>query len=307
MEFRHVEAFVCVAERESFTRAGDQMHLSQSAVSQLIRGLEAELGEPLFVRNGRSVCLTPTGAKLLPAAMDLLARRQAFAGVAPPRPEDVTGDLRVGTSAAAPSFLWVRMFEAFAATYPNVNLTVRATSQTQTTVEAILAGELDAGFLPFPLPDPRLGGQLLGHQEAMLLAAPDHPLATGGPVSIGALGAAPFILYERRMNFRALAERFFRVLGIAPRVVLQSNDTNFIRAMTEAGAGVAFLPNWAVQKELAAGRLTVLDVSGPRLYEEFGTIYLKRGICVAAQEFVRFCVAHPELMPECSRGVLPQP
>lgn len=307
MEFRHVEAFVCVAERESFTRAGDQMHLSQSAVSQLVRSLETELGEPLFVRTGRSVCLTPTGAKLLPAAMELLARRQAFAGFAPPRPEDVTGDLRVGTAAAAPSFLWVRMFEAFAATYPNVNLTVRATSQTQTTVEAILAGELDAGFLPFPLPDPRLGGQLLGHQEALLVAAPDHPLAVAKAISVGALAATPFILYERRMNFRALADRFFRALGIAPRVVLQSNDTNFIRAMTETGAGVAFLPNWAVQRELAAGRLVPLDVSGPRLYEEFGSIYLKRGICTAAQEFVRFCAAHPDLIPECSRGTQPNP
>lgn len=303
MEFRHVEAFVCVAERESFTRAGDQMHLSQSAVSQLIRSLEAELGEPLFVRTGRAVCLTPTGVKLLPAAMDLLARRQTFAGFAPPRPEDVTGDLRVGTAAAAPSFLWVRMFQAFTATYPNVDLTVRATSQTQTTVEAILAGELDAGFLPFPLPDPRLGGQLLGHQEALLVAAPDHPLARAGEISVGALGATPFILYERRMNFRALAERFFRVLGISPRVMLQSNDTNFIRAMTERATGIAFLPSWAVQRELAAGSLVVLDAPGPRLYEEFGTIYLKRGICTAAQEFARFCSAHPDLLPECSQGV----
>lgn len=305
MEFRHVEAFICVAERESFTRAADQMHLTQSAISQLIRSFEQEIGEPLFVRTGRAVRLTPTGTSLLPVAMEVLASRKVLAGQALPRPEEVTGDLRVGTAAAAPAFLWVRMFKAFSERYAHVNLTVRATPQTLNTLEAVLAGELDVGFVPFPLPDSRLGGQILGHQEALLVAAPSHPLAREGQITVAALAAAPFILYERRMNFRGLAERFFRALGISPPVVLQSNDTNFIRAMAETGVGAAFLPNWAVQNELADGRLVPLAVPGPRLREEFGTIYLKRGICTAAQEFVRFCAEHVDLVPECSRGGLP--
>jgi len=305
VEFRHIEAFICVAERESFTRAGDQMHLSQSAVSQLIRRLEDEVGEPLFLRNGRSIRLTRTGSELLPAATEIMKWRHALAERTAPRPEDITGGLRVGTSSAATAYLWAHTYQAFAKTYPNVELDVRATPQTQNTVEDLISGELDVGILPFPIGTSRLSGKVLGHHEALLLAAPSHPLALKKAVTVEDLAAARFILYEHRMNFRALAERYFRELEIAPPIVLQSNDTNLIRAMAEVGFGIAFLPDWGVQRELAEGRLVILRAPGPRLHEEFGVVYLSRGICPAAQEFVKFCTEHIELLPPVARGPLP--
>ena len=302
MEFRHVEAFVSVAELESFTRAGDQLHLSQSAVSQLIRRLEEELREPLFVRNGRRVRLTRTGLELLPSAHEIMKLRTALAEKVAPRPEDISGGLRVGTSSAATAFLWARTYQAFALRYPKIELDVRATPQTQNTVEDLLSGELDIGVLPFPISSPRLVGKVLGHHEALLLAAPSHPLAKKRNVTLADLAEARFILYEQRMNFRALADTYFRELGINPKIVLQSNDTNLIRAMTEVGFGIAFLPDWGVQRELKEKRLAVIKAPGPRLREEFGVVHLAHGICAAAQEFVKFCMANNNLLPRVSRG-----
>jgi LysR family transcriptional regulator, low CO2-responsive transcriptional regulator len=302
MEFRNIEAFLSVAERASFTQAGDQMHLTQSAVSQLIRRLEEELGEPLFVRNGRAVHLTRTGADLLPVAAEAMKWLRKLSAKSAPRPEEITGGLRVGTAAAATSYLWADTYRAFTQTYPNVQLDVLTTQQTEKTTENLLNAELDVGIIPFPIPSSRLTGTILGHHEALLVAAPSHPLARKRKVTLDDLGAARFILYQRRMNFRALAERYFAENAIDPPVILQTNDTNLVRSMVEAGCGLAFLPDWGIQRELAEGRLIALPHPGPRLREEFGIVYLTRGICTAAQEFVKFCLEHNDLLPAVARG-----
>ena len=304
MEFRQIEAFVAVAEHESFTRAGDQLHLTQSAVSQLVRRLEEAIGEPLFVRNGRKIKATRAGDELLPAALEMLRLRRTFGARAAAAPEQVGGALRVGTSSAATAFLWAQTFQAFAQQYRKVELDVRSTQQTMKTLDDLLAGELDVGILPFPVPHPRLVGHVVGHQEALLVAAPSHPLAARRRITTADLAAARFILYEQRMNFRALSDLYFRRLGIAPTIVLQSNDTYLIRAMTEVGFGVAFLPDWAVQRELAEGRLLTLAKPGPRLTEAFGVMHLARGVSPAGQAFVAFCRENVALLPAIARGGL---
>lgn len=304
MEFRQIEAFIVASEQESFTRTGELLHLTQSAVSQLIRRLEEEIGEPLFVRHGRRVRATRAGIELLPAALEIMRWRHVFVERTMSVPENITGGLRVGTSSAAAAFLWARTFHAFANAYPNIELDVRSTQQTMNTQEDLLSGELDVGILPFPIPHPRLAGHILGHQEALLVAAPDHPLAKKSRLTARDLAKSKFILYEQRMNFRALSDLYFRTLGISPPIVLQSNDTNLIRSMAEVGFGIAFLPDWGIQRELQESRLILLRKPGPRLFEEFGVMFLARGISPAAQKFVDFCREHIDLLPRVAQGGL---
>lgn len=304
MEFRQIEAFIVVTEQESFTRAAESLHLTQSAVSQLVRRLEEDVGEALFVRNGRSVRPTPTGMELLPAALEIVRWKRVFAERSVADPARVSGVLRVGTSSAGTAFLWAWTFQAFAQAYPLVSLDVRSTPQTTNTLEDLLSGDLDVGIMPFPVPHSRLEGIVLGHHEGLLVAAPDHPLARKKRIGAADLKSARFIAYEHRMNVRGLSDAYFTAIGIAPFIVLQSNDTHLIRAMTEVGFGISILPDWAIQRELVEGRLVVLKGPGPRLFENFGPMHLARGISPAAQEFVRFCVQHPELLPSVARGPL---
>ena len=306
MEFRQIEAFIVVSELESFTRAAERLHLTQSAVSQLIRRLEDEIGEPLFVRNGRAVRPTGTGVELLPAAMEIVRWRHVFVDRSSQEPAQITGGLRVGTSSAGTAFLWARTFQAFAQAYPRVALDVRSTQKTVNTMEDLLSGDLDVGIMPFPLPHSRLSGVVLGHHEALLVAAPEHPLAAKRSLTAADLENAKFILYEHHMNFRALSDSYFGVLGVSPLVVLQSNDTHLIRAMAEVGFGIAFLPDWAVQRELEERRLVALPKPGPRQFEDFGAMYLSRGISPAAQAFVRFCEEHIDFLPRIAQGGLPR-
>lgn len=304
MEFRQIEAFIVVSEQGSFTRAGELLHLTQSAVSQLVRRLEDEIGEALFIRHGRNVIPSRTGVELLPAALEILRWRQVFEKRSITDPSRMTGALRVGTSSAGTAFLWAQMFQAFAQAYPLVKLDVRSTQRTATTKEDLLSGELDVGIMPFPLPHSRLTGIVLGHHEALLIASPEHPLALKGKLSTDDLAEARFILYEKQMNIRALADSYFEAIGITPHIVLQSNDTYLIKAMTEVGFGIALLPDWAIQRELKEGTLVALDKPEPRQFENFGPMFLARGTSSLVQEFVRFCEKNIRLLPENSRGPL---
>jgi DNA-binding transcriptional LysR family regulator len=301
MEFRHIEAFIAVADRGSFTRAAGQLHLTQSAVSQLVARLEEELGETLFLRHGNHVEPTQAGLSLLSSAVDVLNARRTFVEHARPGGTSPSGRLRVGTISAATAYLWATTYQAFTVAYPKIDLDVRATSRTLDTADAIVGGMLDVGFMPFPLNQSRLSGHVLGRHQALLVAAPDHPLARRRRLRVQDLSEARFILYEDRMNFRRMADNFFQEIGTAPNVVLETNDTHLIRAMVEVGMGIALLPDWSIQSELASGRLVVLKSPGPTLAEEFGVVHLARGASTLAQLFARFCVERTNLLPEVAR------
>lgn len=301
MEFRHIEAFVAVSDRGSFTLAAGQLHLTQSAVSQLVARLEDELGETLFLRHGSHVEPTQAGLRLLSLAADVLNARRTFIEHAKPGGTTPTGRLRVGTISAATAYLWASTYQAFTVAYPKIDLDVRATSRTLDTADAIVSGTLDVGFMPFPLSHVRLSGHVLGRHQALLVAAPDHPLARQRKLRVKDLSEARFILYEDRMNFRRMADHFFQEIGTVPNVVLETNDTHLIRAMVEVGMGIALLPDWSIQSELKSGRLVVLKSPGPPLQEEFGVVHLARGASTLAQLFARFCVERTNLLPEVAR------
>jgi DNA-binding transcriptional LysR family regulator len=190
MEFRHIEAFLAVADRGSFTRAAGQLHLTQSAVSQLVARLEDELGETLFLRHGSRVETTQAGLRLLTTAAEVLNARRTFIEHASPGGAAPSGRLRVGTISAATAYLWATTYQAFTVAYPKIELDVSATSRTLDTADAIVGGALDVGFMPFPLSNSRLSGLVLGRHQALLVAAPDHPrllaIITGACAAAGA-------------------------------------------------------------------------------------------------------------------------
>lgn len=307
MEFRQFETFVAVAETGSFTAAGERLHLSQPAVSQMIRKLEDSVGEALFLRSTRRLELTARARTLLPVAHEMLALRRSILDEAQGEPKLTRGLLRVGTSSSATAFLWARMYRAFADEYPLIELDIRTTSHTDRTREDLLWGRLDIGFLPFPHGEPRLDAVMLGNHTAELVCAADHPiLSRPGPITVEDIAVQPFLLYEVGINFRRLSDYFFRRLGILPRVSAQSNDTYLIKTLAELGFGLAFVPNWAIEDELATGRLHKLPFDTGNMTEELGLAFLKSQVSRPAQRFVRFCLDNLDLIPAVARQTLPR-
>ena len=302
MELRQIEAFVTVARTGSFTRTAEQLHRSQSAISQQIHILEREIGEPLLIRAHRRVGLSSLGRDLLPLAQGILLSKSLLLEKSKPSPLTVSGKLTVGTSAAATAYLWAGIYRAFAGKHPGVEMDIRTMQRTQDTIDSVVSGELDAGFANLPVGKPGLGYRALGFQEAVLTVPAGHPLVKLGVACRKYLAGEGFILYEPQISIRWLTDEFFRREGFTPRTVLESNDTHLIKRMVELGFGIAFLPDWSLEREIEEGRLTVVPIRGGRLIHELCVIFRRGGVTASVHTFVDFCSANRRLLPRVAQA-----
>jgi DNA-binding transcriptional LysR family regulator len=288
MEIRQIEAFVAVAESGSFTAAGERVNLTQSTISQQIKALEEEVGEALFVRGGRGVRLTDAGEQLLPRARLVLDALDEIAAVfhTPGRPP--RGRLRVGAASMATAYLFAPIYERFIATHPNVQLLVRSTATTEETLKQVVSGEIDVGFIAVPTTNQALVVEAVATDEVVLVVGAAHAWAGRLSVPAAALEDQPMIAFERGLSHRRTMDELFGSLGVAPRIVSETNDPQMVKALVEIGLGVALIPRWAVAREVEAGRLHVVTLQGHTLARDVNMIYLKRHTS-AVRAFVDFC------------------
>jgi DNA-binding transcriptional LysR family regulator len=300
MDFRRIQIFAAAAEARSFTQAAGRLHLSQSAVSQQVKLLEAELGEVLFHRGKRAVRLSPAGERVLLAAHELISAWDTFLERAQQR-DGIVGRLAVGASGAATVHLWSAIYNAFGREYPGITLDLKTTESTEESISQALSGDLDIALAVTPRKPTRVEMRVLGVHEALLCVPPSHPLANRRLVTAGDLKSERFLLFERPISIRWLAEEFFEREGVTPHVVLESNDAHLIRAMIEVGYGIGFLPDWSIQRELKERRLRVVRTDGPPLAQKFGLVFDPRTLTNVARAFIEFCQMLTHLLPATAR------
>lgn len=288
MEIRQIEAFVAVAETGSFTAAGERVSLTQSTISQQIKALEEELGEALFVRGGRGVRLTEAGEELLPRARIVLDALDEIAVAFDAPGRTPRGRLRVGAASMATAYLFAPIYERFIATHPNIQLLIRATTTTEETLRQVVSGEIDVGFIAVPVTNQALEVEPVATDEIVLVVNASHPWANRASVDASELDDQPMIAFERGMSHRRTMDELFAKVGVAPRIVSETNDPQMVKSLIEIGLGIALVPRWAVAREVEAGKLGVLTLEGHSLVRDVNMIYLKRHTN-AVRAFVAFC------------------
>lgn len=304
MDLRRLEIFCTAASVHSFTLAGERLHLTQSAVSQQVRLLEEEIGEVLFARGHRRVKLTYRGEQFLTAAHELLAAWARFRTTANLDKGQLKGRLVVGTSAAAAAYVWSALYRDFGLAYPQVEMGLRTMIATEASLAEIQSGELDFAFVPLPVTLRGTETIVLGEQEGVLCAIAGHPLSRRRTVTREELGSQRFVLYDKSMSMRWLADQFFESTGLRPQVAMESNDTHLIKAMISYGYGIGFLPDWSIENEIKERRIVSLRIPGPRLKQKMGLIFRPKSLSNVGQAFVEFCQSHAHLIPQiATRGV----
>lgn len=294
VDLNQLRTFRVIAETLNFTRAAERLNLTQSAVSHQIKALEAELGEPLFIRSKRGVKLSEAGQLVLDDAGHLLDLAEALRERVSRRARALSGHVRAAAATQAFVHLFAPLFEAFMSANPGVDLTFRTTPSTDQTVADILQGNADVGFASLPVYSPALRVAQLFEDELMLVVSAQHALAGRAEAPLRALGRERFILFERGASIRRAADEFFTKAGLQPQLALESNDTYFIKLMVEHGLGVSLLPAWAVRDELAAGRLARLRIQGQRLRRAVALVSLGRFQPAPTRAFVEFLLARRE-------------
>jgi DNA-binding transcriptional LysR family regulator len=240
MELRVLEYFTAIADGESFTRAAERLHVAQPSVSQQIRALERELGEPLFERGARGATLTPGGRALLPYARAALAAVAAARAEFAARSGLLTGSLALGTVGGLEETVFPELLGIFHRRYPGV--AVRLTEGTSAPLlDQVARGELDAAIIAgpgSPLPD-GISDQVFLRDMIMAVTRSDSKYAQHAAVPLRLVSSQPLITYSQGSGLRDLIEAAFQRAGLMLTAAYESNDPALHVALARQGVGTA--------------------------------------------------------------------
>jgi DNA-binding transcriptional LysR family regulator len=243
MEFRHLRTIVAVARHRSFTKAAEELYLAQSAISQQIRRLEAEIGIQIFRRSSRSVEITDEGKVILAHAQRVLAEFEDLQGELEALTGVMRGTVRIGGVYPFGSYDLYGVLADYRAQFPGV--AIHMVEDTQDEMLAMLRqDELDCAFASVD-PDAigaEYAGTLLWEEEFVVLAAADHPFAGQPHVTLAELVDEDLIAYRDNSALRRRFESALGRRGFEPRNAFVCTEMNAVRALASKGLGVAVVP-----------------------------------------------------------------
>lgn len=291
VSLRQLRAFAAVAQAGSFTAAARELHLTQSALSVLVRELERELGVQLLDRHTRRVQLSEAGSEFLPAVHRLLAGLQtAVAGVTDLR-DKKKGVLRLAAPQLMACTLMPQAIAAFRSRYPEVEVRLADTLPEQL-LNGVMAGEVELAVGQDVAVDDAIARRTLFRDRHWLICPPDHPFARRRSVRWAELGPWTFIAPTRDFRGRIAPE-----LAADARALLERPGTQEVSYMTTAlgmvaaGQGLTVCPTYSSPLVRAWG-LTMVCLAAPDFHREV-CVYAdaRRSLSPAAAAFVELLVA----------------
>ncbi|MEU7411880.1 LysR substrate-binding domain-containing protein [Streptomyces sp. NPDC042638] len=241
MELRQLEYFVAVAEEQSFTRAAERVHISQSGVSAQIRQLERELGAELFDRSARTVTLTVAGKAALEHARAALAAAGAVGQAVGEVTDLIRGRLTVGMVIGCTLTPLFDALAAFHQAHPRVEITLLEDNSDRL-VEGVRTGAVDLALIGAATATPDGLDALTIISERLTAAVPaGHPLAERRRVTLRDLIAYPIVCMPPGTGIRTVFDRACAAQGLQPAIALQASAADAIADLAARGLGVAVL------------------------------------------------------------------
>jgi DNA-binding transcriptional LysR family regulator len=243
---RALECLVAIVDSSSLTRAAAALHMSQPALSHQIAALERELGTPVIERLPRGIRPTAAGlaaaaeARLALAAADraVLAGRRAGAGLG--------GRIRIACAETMTAWVLVPVLRSWRRRFPDVELALKEYTSADRMAEVLANGQADLTVGPRPTRDDSRA-ELLGREEIVVVAAPEHRFASLGAVPLAELSREPLVHYDPDNGFAVWVEEFAAERGVAlPEPTLRTGSPRTAAQLAAAGMGVAIVPSSAL-------------------------------------------------------------
>lgn len=275
IDLHKLHVFHIVAQEGSFSAAAERLYITQSAVSQQIKELEAGLGQTLFDRGWRGVRLTLSGEILAETAaqvFDLIARAEtALTDVA----QLTSGRITISATQGVSSYLAPLWMQEFRAEHPNFTVALN-TGVTGKIVDDVLAHRSDLGVIEGELEEslpPRLGHLVLDEIEQILVVGFKHPFWDRDRVDLADLTEQSFIMRQQQSQSRIWLERTLKRGGIDPHVAAEFDNFEAMKRAVAAGTCIAVLPPYVIESELKQHVLHAVPVEGKPLVRELKLIW----------------------------------
>ena len=267
MDFRQLRYALSVSKERSFTGAAKRLNISQSAVSEQVKLLEAEIGFELFHRTSRGIESTDRGRTFLYESERVMGDLLSLTDTARRLRGALSDTLMIGMGSGMAQIFIPRMFADLKRDLPGVRLDIM-TAPTKNIFNELHEERIDAGIAIESNPDRLPAGLIfdrLVDAEMALITHPKHALARSKqPIDIGRLVAEPFIMSELTVGYGQVVFSLFTDLGIRPNILAVVDNIETMKMIVQAGGGIAIVPRACAENEVALGLLKALAIAPAR-------------------------------------------
>jgi DNA-binding transcriptional LysR family regulator len=267
LDFRQLRYALSVSKERSFTGAAKRLNISQSAVSEQVKLLEAEIGFELFHRTSRGVESTDRGRTFLYESERVMGDLLSLTDTARRLRGALSDTLMIGMGSGMAQIFIPRMFADLKRDLPGVRLEIM-TAPTKNIFNELHEERIDAGIAIESNPDRLPAGLIfdrLVDAEMALITHPKHALARSKqPIDIGRLLAEPFIMSELTVGYGQVIFSLFTDLGIRPNILAVVDNIETMKMIVQAGGGIAIVPRACAENEVALGLLKALAIAPAR-------------------------------------------
>ena len=295
-----------IARHGSFTRAAEELELTQPTVSQQIKRLTQTIGLPLFEQLGKQIYLTAAGQEVL-AASAIISEKFAELEIAIDEIKGLKqGRINLVASTTAKYFV-PRLLGTFRRKHPDIELALHITNQ-----EGVLArlarNQDDLYFTGRPPSDLEIELRPILENPLVVVAPSNHPLAGKTNIALNELATEPFIFREAGSGTRSVVEHFLAENRVAVDVVIELSSNEAIKQAIAGGLGISVLSQHSLDLETQNGLLTILNVEGFPIQRHWYVIYpTGKQLSVAAQTFLDFSIAQgKQIIERFSADLIPR-
>lgn len=283
MQIESLKVFCDLTETESFTKAAQINHITQSAVSQQVSSLERQFKALLIERSKKKFRLTREGELLYKASKEIVQTYERLHSQLQELRNIISGTVRVATIYSIGLHDLPPYLKRYLKSYPTVNVHVEYRRANQV-YEDVVGNVVDLGLVAFPTRDPRLEIMPLRKEPMVVVCHPEHPLAKNKTVKLSALSSQKFVAFESDIPTRKALDKIFREHGVQVVPVMEFDNVETVKRAVEIDAGVSIVPRTCVKNEVEEGTLAAVEVSDVELARPLAALYKKNKVLSTAMK-----------------------